>query len=258
MAGQRDVEQEATELTTSMATINLQVEGTEAITSTAATNSQIKARAQNDSPVPKIFTISLELRNSIYELVFACPDRTIYMLSAASPCRCLLYTCRQMYQEAEGIHKSAHQHFYSTSHFVLYCLPKPLDQPVRFSREDLRHIQHLTYIFAIWEDGSVRPMPTLDGSPAHRPESIVGYRRRANGLWSFDSIGDMDVTCATPLIVRKPPAGALVNGCRVPPLVFQESAVGDARRPITAEEMNILLDFPLEFRADRPLGPRGA
>jgi len=216
----------------------------------------MKAGAQNDSLVPKIFTIPLELRNDIYELNFACPDRDIYMLSAASPCSCLLYTCRQIYQEAKSFHKSAHQHYYSTSHFVLYCLPKPLDQPVRFSKEDLRHIQHLTYIFAIWEDGSVRPMLALDGTP--RPESILGYRRRANGLWSFVSIGAMDITCATPLIVRKPPVSVLANGCRVPPLVFQESSVGDTRRPITAEEMDILLDFPLEFRADRPLGPRGA
>ena len=65
--------------------------------------------ASDSSPLLKL---AAELRNTIYELAFT-PDHDddsigVELVEATGPSKALLLTCREIYDEARGIHKQAH------------------------------------------------------------------------------------------------------------------------------------------------------
>ncbi|KAK1028208.1 hypothetical protein LTR33_017374 [Friedmanniomyces endolithicus] len=159
----------------------------------ATNDSQIKPEAQDDSPIPKIFTIPPEVRNNIYALAFEGPSGEIDLLKARPPSKSLLQACRQMHEEAKGLHKSAHRRFWSTSRFVLYFRTETLQEPVGFSEQDLQNIRNLTCFLpsrqlAYATLGQIRAMPRHN---LH--ESMFAYKRLAGEQWSCFILGGLPI-----------------------------------------------------------------
>ncbi|TKA33316.1 hypothetical protein B0A50_00869 [Salinomyces thailandicus] len=94
-----------------------------------------------------LLNITPELRNHIYDLVFA-PDSEanteIDLLHAHAPAKDLLLTCTQIHNEAVQLHKRAHQQYWSTSTFKLTLKKGAHDPAVKTQLEALAaaDVQH--------------------------------------------------------------------------------------------------------------------
>ena len=72
--------------------------------------------------------LSPELRNRIYDLVFA-TEETADLLTAKPPQGALLETCRQLYTEAHLVHKESCRKFWEETQFYVHCVEKTDAEP---------------------------------------------------------------------------------------------------------------------------------
>lgn len=78
-----------------------------------------------------LFKLPPELRNYIYELIFATPD-TIDFVDACSPPKDLVLTCRRLHTEMTGLYKEAYRAYWSETTFEIDMF---LDKPKRTERD---------------------------------------------------------------------------------------------------------------------------
>ncbi|KAK5719212.1 hypothetical protein LTR15_007735 [Elasticomyces elasticus] len=78
------------------------------------------AETQNASETPGLLTIAAELRNKIYELVFASDDtEVVYLLTARPPSKALVLVSRQTYEEAKQMYNKVYQEYWSLTTFYI-------------------------------------------------------------------------------------------------------------------------------------------
>lgn len=85
-------------------------------------NNISKTMATDSCP---LLDLAAELRNRIYEYVFAHDEeKEVDLLHATPPSSALLRTCRQIYSEANQVYKHAFREFWTSSRFVAsFALP---------------------------------------------------------------------------------------------------------------------------------------
>ncbi|KAI5366646.1 hypothetical protein Slin14017_G042860 [Septoria linicola] len=92
--------------------------------------------------------LAAELRNSIYKLAFT-PDRDIEevdFFAAAPPSSALLLTCRQIKNEARGIHRAAYRSYWRSAKFFILEREVDLKQGLPVPIRDINRIQDLRVI----------------------------------------------------------------------------------------------------------------
>ncbi|KAK3621318.1 hypothetical protein LTR22_025253 [Elasticomyces elasticus] len=89
-------------------------------TTAGTTGSNIVAAVQSNTQRPGLLTIANELRNTIYELVFA-SDATepVHLLTAIPPSKALVLASRQTYVEAKQMYNKAYQEYWSLTTFYI-------------------------------------------------------------------------------------------------------------------------------------------
>ncbi|KAK3631255.1 hypothetical protein LTR22_021139 [Elasticomyces elasticus] len=144
----------------------------------------------------KLLTIAPELRNKTYELALSEVNTGLVdLLSAGSPSnKNLLLSCRQVYEEAKGIHAEAYRRYWSETNFVLrhanriYCRTGTERSmlPVSFTAEDLAQVRHLQFS-ATFRMLQYHIYPSSHVMlPAHIPDNCVyGFRRLFDRLPEF-------------------------------------------------------------------------
>ncbi|KAK0272980.1 hypothetical protein LTR91_003141 [Friedmanniomyces endolithicus] len=218
---------------------------TEHVTPMATNDSQIKPEAQDDSRTPKLFAIPPEVRNKIYELAFEGPSGEIDLLEARPPSKSLLRACRQMHEEAKGLHKSAHQRFWSTSRFVLYFRAETLQEPVGFSEQDLQNIRHLT-CFLPSSELAYATLGKIRAMPRHNlQEPTFAYRRLPGEKWSCFILGGLPIQPGFEHVLLL--KGNKPIGSRI---IWNSGGVANsgAFGAITKEEIDMLVGYSLRLR----------
>ncbi|KAK5731713.1 hypothetical protein LTR17_011184 [Elasticomyces elasticus] len=74
------------------------------------------------STAPKLLTMPPEMRNRIYELVFATKPEEADLLNPMPPTKQLLLACAQIYHEARGLYNTARRSYWRETHFTV-CKP---------------------------------------------------------------------------------------------------------------------------------------
>jgi len=102
-----------------------------------------KADRETSHPC-RLLDLPAELRNRIYELAFSTETET-NLLEAVPPPKHLLLACRQIYQEAVGLHKIAFRSYWADTRYVLNHanLSDTAFYPVHFTDEDPVRVSRL-------------------------------------------------------------------------------------------------------------------
>lgn len=125
--------------------------------------------AQADQQDCHLMALAPELRNDIYGLAFAPPQRDqeeeVELMYASPPGNSLLLVNRQIYKEAKGFYRTSYQRYWTSTKFVItnpsstLVHSHPLD---RFSERDLRHIKHLSLLTTVGTLFHTAPTDALD------------------------------------------------------------------------------------------------
>ncbi|KAK5692252.1 hypothetical protein LTR17_025438 [Elasticomyces elasticus] len=85
-----------------------------------AVSTTATAETQNAPETSGLLTIAAELRNKIYELVFA-NDSTepVYLVTARPPSKALVLVSRQTYEEAKQMYNKAYREYWSFTTFYI-------------------------------------------------------------------------------------------------------------------------------------------
>ncbi|KAK5737824.1 hypothetical protein LTR17_006472 [Elasticomyces elasticus] len=94
---------------------------------------------------PTLLTIAPELRNSIYELVFAADAGPVKLLEASPPEKALLEVCKQTQDEAAGLYVAAFRTYWRNTTFTIRRGPAIVTRPYRvnFGMQDVEQVRTL-------------------------------------------------------------------------------------------------------------------
>ncbi|KAF2768841.1 hypothetical protein EJ03DRAFT_327968 [Teratosphaeria nubilosa] len=129
------------------------------------------------SPTPcNLLELAAELRNEIWELAFTSDtesSRAQDLLNPSPPSSALLRTCRQIYQEAKGLHDAARQRYWSTSIFEIkdaipLCATGTFQKIKSMRKRDIRLINRIRL-----------PIYDMDPEAMKRPGTAFWQ----NGVW---------------------------------------------------------------------------
>ncbi|KAK4950885.1 hypothetical protein LTR10_010878 [Elasticomyces elasticus] len=112
----------------------------------------------SDQSQCRLFTLSAELRNEIYELAFTVDmEEPIELLSAVPPANSLILTCRRVCNEAAGMYR---QTFWTTGHFRLATHgAKPFLTAATIVRSASVDWEHMRNIRVNFDDRMIYYMP---------------------------------------------------------------------------------------------------
>ncbi|KAK5719217.1 hypothetical protein LTR15_007740 [Elasticomyces elasticus] len=93
-----------------------------------------------------LLTIAPELRNTIYELVFAADAGPVKLLEASPPEKALLQVCKQTLNEAAGLYVAAFRSYWQGTTFTIHCTTGSVNialHRVKFNMQDVKQIRTL-------------------------------------------------------------------------------------------------------------------
>ncbi|KAK4895296.1 hypothetical protein LTR27_006639 [Elasticomyces elasticus] len=180
------------------------MEGLDSFSSLAITRAPSPVSdADSAAPItqPSTFlTIPPEIRNDIYELVFnqiwtagtnyAETGDTVDLMKAVPPSKAPILACRQMFNEAKGLYKTAYRGYWSEVHFTI--IPEQQHECVAHFRENdlhkIRHLKlHITFqqmYMLMWSQEYVSSyLP-----PRNHPSDYLDYERVATGQWLLSNV----------------------------------------------------------------------
>ncbi|KAK3643286.1 hypothetical protein LTR56_010242 [Elasticomyces elasticus] len=150
----------------------------------------------------RLFALSPELRNSIYELTFELPNDKIDLLHASRPAgKPLLLTCRLMYNEVRGLWRTFYRRYWSETKFTLHRRAKSLRMG-DFMERDLARVRHITLVVSeVANNGFLDPGPLsqLANRVGRREFSsgpngnLANYEREPGGDWRCTSFRGVDL-----------------------------------------------------------------
>ncbi|KAK5678692.1 hypothetical protein LTS10_009136 [Elasticomyces elasticus] len=138
------------------------------------------------STAPKLLTMPPEMRNRIYELVFATQPEEADLLNPMPPTKQLLLACAQIYHEARGLYNTARRSYWRETRFTV-CKPSEarVDCVVDLTEEQLSAVRHLQLTVTLsdyrYRFSSIADPLTLRVDHLDFP---VSYTRCANGQWA--------------------------------------------------------------------------
>lgn len=153
-------------------------------------------------PGLSLWDLPAELRNTIYALSFT-TDNTdtgerdyINLLYADPPSKSLLLVCRQAYNEARGLYRTAYQLYWSKNSFIMHIMvPPPKYKKGRHSPSPLKlqELESITSLSIIgWHPPfnieGMQQIVTKDALRIHKPRVC----------WSLRNDRDWDVVMHTP------------------------------------------------------------
>ncbi|KAK4950923.1 hypothetical protein LTR10_010916 [Elasticomyces elasticus] len=137
---------------------------------------------------PTLLTIAPELRNSIYELVFAADVGPVKLLEASPPEKALLQVCKQTLNEAAGLYVAAFRSYWQGTTFTIHRTPEIFTSAchVNFNMQDVSHIRTLlsiTYCNDIGKNFEVLQRGLSRLSTSARANSVCTFRHLHNIAW---------------------------------------------------------------------------
>lgn len=153
----------------------------------------------------RLLTIAPELRNKIYELAFTGDDASGKMVDpfeASPPSKNLLLACRQTYEEARGIQRTAYRAYWSTTRFLVDNVI-PCRENLNFTDGDLAHVQHvklrtprshLVFIQSSRSRADMRFDLEIARGIRWIDDPVLVLTRCADGKWWCTSVKDQPVT----------------------------------------------------------------
>ncbi|KAK4950917.1 hypothetical protein LTR10_010910 [Elasticomyces elasticus] len=177
--------------------------------SLATTASLLSSSPDPTAPITQsstFLTIPPEIRNDIYERAFdqiwtagtnyAETGDTVDLMKAVPPSKAPLLACRQMFDEAKGLYKTAYRAYWSEVHFTT-CIPEQQHKLVAHFREDdlhrIRHLRlHITFQqmhMLMWSQEFVSSYLT----PTNQPSDYLDYDRVATGQWLLSNVNGKPV-----------------------------------------------------------------
>ncbi|KAK5744167.1 hypothetical protein LTR17_002197 [Elasticomyces elasticus] len=206
-----------------------------------------------------LLSIAPEIRNNIYELAFTSNAPEADFFKPAPPTKALLLSCKQIWQEAKGLHKSAYRAYYNSTTFVIEqgAITEPAYE-MPCTDEDLSHMRHvellttgrgLMHISKGWQ-----PQPgdfhkklrlqrsTINGQWYERlppPEPFVGSQTLVRGATLDEAVAHR--YC---IIMPDHPGGFVIHLCTPGP----DSIAHDGRRTpvLTKGEVQRILGIELQ------------
>ncbi|KAK5678624.1 hypothetical protein LTS10_009068 [Elasticomyces elasticus] len=94
-----------------------------------------------------LLSLAPEMRNKIYELASTSNAPEVDFFKPAPPTKALLLSCKQIWQEAKGLHKAAYRTYYGSTTFVIghsEVTKTTCDMPC--IDEDLMHMRHVALL----------------------------------------------------------------------------------------------------------------
>ncbi|KAK5744143.1 hypothetical protein LTR17_002173 [Elasticomyces elasticus] len=160
-------------------------------TTAGSTGSNIVATVQSNTQRPGLLTIANELRNNIYELVFA-SDGTepVYLLTAKPPSKAVALVSRQTCVEAKQMYNKAYREYWSLTTFYVDfndCNSEPVTAD-HCTAADLANIRNLHLKLKITSTHLERQtqLERCVGSLASelvKGSSAVMFARQSDGRW---------------------------------------------------------------------------
>ncbi|KAK5678576.1 hypothetical protein LTS10_009020 [Elasticomyces elasticus] len=156
---------------------------------------------------PTLLTIAPELRNSIYELVFAADAGPVKLLEASPPEKALLQVCRKTQDEAAGLYVAAFRSYWRNTIFTIRRGPEIVTPPYRvnFGMQDVKQVRTLLSI----ADGNnlEGDFPILQGHVSRlfmvaRADSVCTLRHFENACWRLVTVDENAVNTSDGVLIE--------------------------------------------------------
>ncbi|KAK3642665.1 hypothetical protein LTR56_010713 [Elasticomyces elasticus] len=208
------------------------------------------------SPSPTLLTIPVEMRNSIYELVFFTQPEKADLLDPAPPSKALLLTCREIYCETRGVYLTAYHRYWEETRFTVRMpLAARTEYTTSLTIEALRAVRHLQLTCTLQK--YLHYFASLSEYIRYRGtelEFTVNYGRLADGRWVCTTANDIVAAGFTrPRVLLIRSNGTLhtimpnANDLEIIKSYPQEAQNPVRRHPIRKRELERLLDCKLKL-----------
>ncbi|KAK3617663.1 hypothetical protein LTR56_025130 [Elasticomyces elasticus] len=156
---------------------------------------------------PTLLTIAPELRNTIYEFVFAVDAGPVKLLEASPPEKALLQVCKQTLNEAAGLYVAAFRSYWQGTTFTIHRTPEIFTSAchVNFNMQDIVQINTLLSITNGNSHGDnlevlQRGLSRL--SISARADSVCTFRHSHNMTWLFMTVDGSPVDTGNGVLVE--------------------------------------------------------
>ncbi|KAK3620365.1 hypothetical protein LTR56_023451 [Elasticomyces elasticus] len=204
-----------------------------------------------------LLSLSPEMRNKIYEFAFTSNAPAVDFFKPTPPTKALLLSCKQIWQEAKGLHKAAYRTYYESTTFVIeHSEVEKTTYDMPCTDEDLSHMRHVALLttagrmmdrFAekvwMWKPFESDQQLRLERSTlqAYWHERVPPPESRtASQMLNFDNKSEEALMCC--LIWRSKPGGMLF--CRSPNGFIRKGSMRAS--PLTRSEVANLLGIELQ------------
>ncbi|KAK5744147.1 hypothetical protein LTR17_002177 [Elasticomyces elasticus] len=198
----------------------------------------------------KLLNIAAELRNNIYELVFALKTGPVDVRYVELPSAALVETCRQARKETLQMYRFSKECYLRETTFILTSRPSPgFDGIMNFTLRDLQSMRSLRFkISAVHLQNRFGILPAA----GYVATSICTFERHAVGAWFCCEIGNVAIPASIgyPMLYND---GAGWVACSdaapwVAPWVAAKASRYELFQPVRRLELSALLGCEVELR----------